>query len=248
MKGLLTPRVIAALALFTAAAVFAFGLVGYTFSALACCGFGTAALLYELFSRRGWRSMKRALVIFLCLGGVCFAVPETCVVRAAAGEPGYEARYLIVLGAGVRGDTPSLSLQNRLDTALKYLREHPGCTAVVSGGQGEDENVSEARAMYDFLTTAGIDPGRVLMEDRSTSTMENLIFSCEILRDLGVEPSEAEIAVLSSEYHLYRAQYLARGMGLELHGVAARTSNPVLMVNYFIREAFAVAYTWVFMS
>lgn len=248
MKRLFTPRVIAALGLFGAAAVFAFALVGYDFSALTCFGTGTALLLYELFSRRGWRKMKRALVILMCLGAACFAVPEICVVLAAPGEPDYEAQYLIVLGAGVRGDTPSLSLQNRLDTALKYLREHPGCTAVVSGGRGEDENVSEARAMYDFLTAGGIAPERVLMEDRSTSTMENLSFSCEILRSSGVEPSCAEIAVLSSEYHLYRAKYLARGMGVELHGVAACTSKPVLMVNYFIREAFAVMYTWVFMS
>lgn len=248
MKRLLAPRVIAALALLVAAAVFAFALTGYAFSALACAGAGAALLLYELFSQLGWRRMKRALVALLCLGGACFAVPETCVVRAAAGEPDYEARYIIVLGAGVRGDTPSLSLRNRLDAALEYLREHPDCTAIVSGGQGEDENVSEARAMYDFLTAGGIAPERVLMEDRSTSTVENLSFSCELLRSLGVEPSSAEIAVLSSEYHLYRARYLARGMGVELHGLAARTSKPVLMVNYFIREAFAVMYTWVFMS
>lgn len=248
MKKRLVPRVIAALVLFAAAAVFAFALTGYGFSALTCSGTGAALLLYELFSRRGWRKMKRALVISLCLGAVCFAVPEICVVRAAGGEPDYEAQYLIVLGAGVRGDTPSLSLQNRLDAALRYLQEHPDCTAVVSGGQGEDENVSEARAMYDFLTAREIPPERVLMEDKSTSTMENLSFSFELLRSSGVEPAGAEIAVLSSEYHLCRAQYLARGMGVELHGVAARTGNPVLMVNYFIREAFAMMYTWAFMS
>ena len=248
MKKRLTPRVISAFVLFAAAAVFAFALTGYAFSALTCSGTGAALLLYELFSRLGWLKMKRALVILLCLGAVCFAVPEAHVLRAAAGEPDYEAQYLIVLGAGVRGDTPSLSLQNRLDAALGYLQEHPGCTAIVSGGQGEDENVSEARAMYDFLTSGGIAPERVLMEDKSTSTMENLSFSLEVIRSLGVEPASAEMAVLSSEYHLYRAQYLARGMGVELHGVAAHTSNPVLMVNYFIREAFAVMYTWVFMS
>lgn len=246
MRKRFTPRVIAALVLFTAAAVFAFALTGYAFSALTCVGAGTAVLLYELCSRRGWRKMKRALVILLCLGTACFAVLEVPVIRAAKGDPEYEAEYLIVLGAGVHGDTPSLSLRNRLDAALKYLQEHPGCTAIVSGGQGQGENVSEARAMYDFLTAYGISPERVLMEDKSTSTVENLSFSWEILRSSGVDPACAEIAVVSSEYHLYRAQYLARSMGVELHGVAAQTSNPTLMVNYFIREAFAVLYTWVF--
>ena len=247
MKRLFTPRVMAALALFAAAAVFAFALTGYVFSALICAGAGTVLLIYELFSRRGWRRMKRALVVLLCLGALCFAVLEVPVIRAAGGEPGYEAEYLIVLGAGVHGDTPSLSLLNRLDAALEYLREHPDCTAIVSGGQGPDENLSEAQAMFDFLTAHGIPPERVLMEDEATSTEENLSFSLEVLRSTGVEPSGAEIAVVSSEYHLYRAQYLARGMGVELHGVAAHTSNPTLMVNYFIREAFAVLYTWVFM-
>lgn len=247
MKKLLRyPRVVAAAVLLVTAAVFAAALTGYAFSALTCAGIAAALLLYELFSRRGWRRLRRALVILLCLGAVCFAVLEAPVVRAAGGEPEYEADYLIVLGAGVRGDVPSLSLKNRLDAALEYLREHPGCTAVVSGGQGPGENLSEAQAMFDYLTARGIEPERVLMEDRSTSTMENLSFSCEILRSAGVEPEKAEIAVLSSEYHLYRAQYLARGMGVELHGVAAHTSNVVLMVNYFIREAFAVLYTWIF--
>lgn len=240
------PRITAAAVLLIAACVFAFALVGYTFSAMACVGFAAVLLLYELFARRGWRRLKRALVVLLCLGFALFIAPEIPVIRAAGGEPEYEAEHLIVLGAGLRGDTPSLSLKNRLDAALEYLQANPGCTAIVSGGQGPGENLSEAQAMYDYLTARGIEPGRVLMEDQSTSTMENLSFSCEILRSLGVQPESARLAVVSSEYHLYRAQYLGRTMGLEVHGVAARTSKPVLMVNYFIREAFAVLYTWAF--
>jgi len=192
--------------------------------------------------------MKRALVILLCVGGVCFAVLEAPVLRAAGGEPEYEADYLIVLGAGVHGDVPSLSLKNRLDAALEYLNRNPECTAIVSGGQGPGENLSEAQAMFDYLTRRGIEPGRVLTEEKSTSTQENLSFSFELLRTRGVEPESARIALVSSEYHLYRAQYLARSMGVQVHGVAARTSKPVLMVNYFIREAFAVLYTWVFVG
>lgn len=241
------PRITAAAALLAFACVFAFALVGYTFAALACVGFAAALLLYELFSRRGWRKMKLALVIVLCLGMALFIVLEVPVIRAAGGEPEYEADYLIVLGAGVRGDTPSLSLKNRLDAALEYLRSHPGCVAVVSGGQGPGENVSEAQAMYDYLTARGIAPDRVLREDRATSTQENLSFSFEILRSLGVQPESAEIAVVSSEYHLCRAQYLAGTMGVQVHGVAAHTSYPVLKINYFIREAFAMLYTRLFM-
>ena len=245
-KLLLRPRVAAALVLLVLAAVFAFALTGYAFSALACSGAAAALLLYELFSRRGWRKLRRALVIFLCAGTALFIALEVPVVRAAGGEPEYEADYLVVLGAGVRGDTPSLSLKNRLDAALEYMREHPDCTAIVSGGQGPGENVSEARAMSDYLTARGIAPERILRESSSTSTMENLSLSFELLRSLGVQPESAEIAVVSSEYHLCRAQYLAQTMGVEVHGIAARTSNIALRVNYFIREAFAVLYNWVF--
>lgn len=247
-KLLLRPRVAAALVLLVLAAVFAVALTGYAFSALTCTGIAAALLLYELFSRRGWRKMKYALVIFLCLGTACFIVLEVPVVRASGGEPEYDAEYLIVLGAGVRGDTPSLSLRNRLDAALEYMQEHPDCTAIVSGGQGQGENVSEAQAMFDYLTDRGIAPERILQEAASTSTMENLSLSFELLRSFGTQPESAEIAVVSSEYHLYRAQYLARTMGVEVHGVAACTSNIALRANYFIREAFAVLYTWVFVK
>lgn len=240
------PRITAAVLLLIAACVFAFALIGYTFSALACAGFAAVLLLYELFSRLGWRKMKRALVIILCVGTALFIALEIPVVRASVGEPEYEAEYLIVLGAGLRGDAPTLSLKNRLDAALEYMQRHPDCTAVVSGGQGPGENVSEAQAMFDYLTDRGIAPERILKETASTSTLENLRFSFEKLRSLGVQPESAEIAVVSSEYHLYRAQYLARTLGVQAHGVAAHTSYPVLKINYFIREAFAVLDTWVF--
>lgn len=240
------PRITLAVLFLAAAAVFAFALVGYAFSALTCAGIAAVLLLYELFSRRGWRAPALVLTVLLCAGTVFFAVLEVPVIRAAGGEPDYEADYLIVLGAGVRGDTPSLSLKNRLDAALEYLQNNPDCTAIVSGGQGPGENVSEARAMYDYLTARGVSPERVLMEDRSTSTEENLSFSREILLSIGADPENTRLAVVSSEYHLYRAQYLGSLLGLELHGVPAHTSKPVLMVNYFIREAFAVLYTRLF--
>lgn len=239
------PRITVAVALIVAAGVFQFALIGYSFSVMACLGFAAVLLLYELFARRGWRRLKRALVVLLGLGFALFIALEIPVIRASGGEPGFQADYLIVLGAGLRGDTPSLSLKNRLDAALDYLLENPGCVAVVSGGQGPGEDMTEAQAMSDYLTARGIGPERVLLEERATSTLENLSFSCDILRERGVEPERARLAVASSEYHLYRAEYLGRTLGLEVHGVAARTSLPFLKANYFIREAFAVLYTWV---
>jgi uncharacterized SAM-binding protein YcdF (DUF218 family) len=84
------------------------------------------------------------------------------------------------------------------------------------------------------------------MEPKATSTGENLRFSFDLLRSMGLEMEETSIAVVSSEYHLYRAEYMARQLGVEVSGVAARTSNPVLMFNYFLREAFACLHMRVF--
>ena len=97
--------------------------------------------------------------------------------------------------------------------------------------------------MYVWLTARGVAPERLILEEEATSTEENLRFSLALL---GGEAESASIAVVSSEYHLYRAEYIARLLGTEVSGLAGRTSYPVLKANYFIREAFAVWYLWLF--
>ena len=95
-----------------------------------------------------------------------------------------------------------------------------------------------------WLTQNGISPDRLLLEEKSNSTETNLINSLTIISAQGGDPT-GKIAVLSSEYHLYRAKFMARQLGAQPLGVAGHTSNFVLMVNYFIREAFAIVYLWI---
>ena len=147
----------------------------------------------------------------------------------------------IVLGAGVNGSTPSLSMCNRLDAALAYLGANPDALAVVSGGQGEGEDITEAKAMADYLTAHGIDSARIVQEDQSRSTRENLENSFAILRARGYDPANG-VGIVTSEYHLYRAKRMVRALGAEPVGIAAETTLPTMRVNYFIREAFAAAY------
>ena len=147
----------------------------------------------------------------------------------------------IVLGAGVNGSTPSLSMCNRLDAALAYLDANPDALAVVSGGQGEGEDITEAKAMADYLTAHGIDSARIVQEDQSRSTRENLENSFAILRARGYDPANG-VGIVTSEYHLYRAKRMVRALGAEPVGIAAETTLPTMRVNYFIREAFAAAY------
>ena len=176
------------------------------------------------------------LTVLLAVGLVVFTLGVVPVVRAAGGTPGFDADYLIVLGAGVNGTAPSLSMLNRLSAAKANLDAHPACTAIVSGGQGDGESITEAEAMRRWLTSQGVSPERILEEPRSTNTAENLQYSAALIPDA----RSARIAVCSSEYHLYRAGYLGRQLGLELGAVPARTSLPVLRLNYFIREGLGV--------
>ena len=118
---------------------------------------------------------------------------------------------------------------------------HPNALAVVSGGQGEGEDITEAEAMANYLTAHGIDSARIVQEDQSRTTRENLENSFAILRVRGYDPADG-VGIVTSEYHLFRAKRMARALGAEPVGIAAETTLPSMRINYFIREAFAAAY------
>ena len=149
---------------------------------------------------------------------------------------------VIVLGAGVDGTTPSLSLWTRLDVALAYVQDKPGIPIVVSGSQGRGEEISEARCMYDWLTARGVPREQIILEERATNTEENIRYSLELLEERDVA---GNIAVVSSDYHLCRA---AMYLGGDMVPVAARMPLRYLplTVNYYVREAFGLAAAMVF--
>lgn len=221
---------------FLLACFFQFALIGYQTIVLLLLGLTALTLLLGFVPVR-W--MRRLLVGLTLAGVFVLGVLEVPVIIAAQGDKPNDASYLIVLGAGVNGRTPSLSLTNRLTAAEQWLREHPDSYAILSGGQGPREEISEAEVMYQWLTARGIAAERLYREDRSTSTRENFQYSAALLRQLNGTLPES-VAVLSSEYHLYRAKYLARQIGLEPLGVPARTTLPILRLNYFLREGVAV--------
>ena len=223
---------LAALVCFVLAAALRFALIGYSTLAYLVFGLG-AVILWFLLSPRWCRV---ALGVLLAAGCLLFAAAEYPVLRAAKGEPEREADYLIVLGAGVHGTVPSLSLTDRLRAAQDYLERFPDCVAVLSGGQGDGEDITEAEAMAIWLTARGVSANRLIREDRATSTEENLRFSFALI------PEGARVAVCSSEYHLCRAERMAEALGRSVFGVPGRTSLPVLRLNYFLREGFGMAY------
>lgn len=195
--------------------------------------------------RFGGHGLRVAVTVLLVIGIAAFIIIEIPIVREARTDAPDDCEYVIVLGAGLKGDVPTLSLRNRLDAALEWLEAHPDWVAVVSGGQGPGENMPEGEAMGIWLEARGIEPERIIVEDKSTSTMENLENSFALIREAGGEP-DGNCAIITSEYHLCRAKLMARSLGVEAWGVAAHTSWPSLMLNYFIREAFAVTYYRIF--
>lgn len=146
--------------------------------------------------------------------------------------------YLIILGAQVRGEKITDSLKRRLDRAYLYLCRHPETIVIVSGGQGKDEAVTEAFAMAKYLKTLGIDSERIIREEQSSTTWENLKFSAELIGSFC-----EKTAVVTNDFHLYRALLIGKNLGYtKLYGMAA-TSNPVLKLNYMTREFAAVLLT-----
>ena len=146
---------------------------------------------------------------------------------------------MVVLGAKVRNDGPSVPLQNRIDAAYEYLTSHPHTVAVVTGGMGTDEPMPEAQCMYDHLVARGIDPERIWMEDKATSTRENLLLSLALIEEkTGQQPER--IGLISNEYHLFRAKLFADACGVEAAGIPAHTTRISQMINHFMREVAGV--------
>lgn len=196
-------------------------------------------------SRRLARGIRCFIALCLVLGLAAFAFFEGYVISRAKTDDETPAAAVIILGAGVYGTRPSLSLTVRLDAALDYVKTRPDIPIVLSGGQGSGEDISEAEAMRVYLTSRGVDESRLILEDRSTSTKENLENSLALLARRGITP-ESGIAVVSADYHLARAGLLF-GEG-KMIPVAAHMPAKwwPLTVNYFIREAFGTAYLRVF--
>ena len=229
-------------AVFIALALFLrFALRGYGYWAYAAAFVAFLILAYHLLPAVLWR----ILVVLTCIGLIYFGIVEVPIIKNARTDADAERPYLVVLGAAVYGDQPSLTLVRRLEGALAYLEQYPESVAIVSGGMGPGETVTEAQAMHDWLRRHGIAEERILLEGKATSTKENLSFSFDIIRERGDDP-DGQVAIVSSAYHLFRAKSMARLQGVEAAGVAAPWGFPLVMLNYFIREAFGVTHLWVF--
>ena len=215
-------------------------MAGYSFSVLVCVGLIGIIAFYTLtgyFKKQfnAIRRLRRIVTVVLLLAGLVVGFTEAKIIEASHGNPAEQVEYVVVLGAKVRDDGPSVALWERINGAYDYMVAHPDVTAIVSGGQGADEPMTEAQAMYDELVALGIEKERIWMEGEATSTWENLNFSLNMIEQkTGVRPEK--IGVVSSEYHLFRASLFAKACDVEFVGIPAETTRLSQKVNHFMRE------------
>ena len=184
-----------------------------------------------------------AVLAFAVLEGIVLSGGRT---QVATGDGAPEV--MVIFGCKVDPDGPSILLQDRLDTALDYLEDHPDTTVVVAGGQGDDEHVSEAQAMYDYLVEHGADGDQIIREDQSRNTWQNVNNTLDLFQSGEIDGTE-RVLLVSSDFHLTRIQMLwnrASGGGDTLSTLAAPVSHFPSRVQMFFREPFALVKSFLF--
>lgn len=231
----------AAAALLAGAVFFRFCVRGYSYIAHMLTFIAALLALHRYAPPRLWQ----AAAVLVSIGLFYFCIVEIPIIANSRTDDDAGRKYIVVLGAEVRGTRPTPSLYYRLTGARELLYLNPDSIAIVSGGQGDGEDISEAQCMYNWLTEAGVDPARIIMEVKATSTMENLEYSFDIIRSLGGDPA-GNTTIVSSSYHLFRAKSMAKKLGVDAAGCSCSPGNPLLALNFYIREAFGVTHLWVF--
>lgn len=196
-----------------------------------------------------WLPVLLAAVLLFALG---FAALEILVLsggrtQVAAGEG--EPEVMVIFGCKVNPDGPSVLLRDRLDTAMAYLADHPDMTVVVTGGKGDDEHQSEARAMADYLEDHGVAPERIILEDQSRNTWQNVNNTLALLRAGAAPQYNGNVLLVSSDFHLTRIGMLwrrAAGEDCVLSTLAAPVSHLPSRVQMFFREPFALVKSFLF--
>lgn len=169
------------------------------------------------------------------IGIVLFVIVEACIISRFHDRGKEDLDYIIVLGAQMKPAGPSAVLKFRLEAAYDYLIENENTLCIVSGGQGSNEPCSEAEGMYRYLTQQGIAPERIIMEDKSTDTSENIAYSMDL-----IGRKDVSVGIVTNNFHVFRGVHIAKAMGLkEVCGISAR-SNVYFQLNNMVREFFGI--------
>ena len=198
---------------------------------------------------RNWMKSKwvKALIALILVGVLVFGALLGAVLHGSYDHVVGEPKVMVVLGCQVKPWGPSILLQDRINKAAEYLQDHPDVIVVASGGQGQDEHTSEAQAIYDGLVEQGIDESRILQEDQSYNTIQNLRNSMELLEKSGYD-TEDDMIVVSNGFHLTRVRMLwarIHGDDDNLSTLAAPSSHVPSRYKMYIREPIALVKSFI---
>lgn len=186
------------------------------------------------------KNLFNVFKFLISIGLVVFIVVQIAIIIFPKSNSVYSS-YVVILGAGVKGETPSLTLSQRLDKAIEYINiQKNDFKIIVSGGKGEGEDISEAEAMKRYLIKNGIKQ-EIIMEDKSRNTKENLIFSKELIEeDSNREIEDIGVKIITSDFHALRSNLIASKLGYEERSFFTNKTIPILMPVMYSREFFAI--------
>ncbi len=184
--------------------------------------------------RTGRRILRKVLFFLAAVFILTFVVVEGLILYHAQKTKDENADVIIILGARLYGRTPSPALAHRLDRGYAYLIEHPETIAVVSGGLGRGEEISEAEAMKTYLEKKGIAKDRILIEDNSFNTYENIGFSIDVLKDElpALQLEKMKFGIVTNSFHVFRGTLTAKEKGLDAFGIPSKTPPTTLAKGY----------------
>ena len=184
----------------------------------------------------------RVVVTFLLIAcALVVVILEGCILSGFSGDGPKNENYVIVLGAQVKKTGMSKILKQRTDAAGEYLSINSDATVIVSGGKGYNEPISEAAAMEEYLMKEyQIPKSRIIREEQSTSTEENIKFSKKYLPSF-----DTDVVIVTSNFHAFRAKKIAQKAGLKNVYMLPTYSELPLLPSNMVREGLALFKDWV---
>jgi uncharacterized SAM-binding protein YcdF (DUF218 family) len=176
-------------------------------------------LFYKYQAARHLYNQYKKTTLTLVIAFVLFAATlETLILTSANTDPDNvpgKMDTILVLGGGTKNNRPGAVLKGRLDQALAYAENHPNVTFIVSGGLGLGKTTSEGTIMKNYLVEYGIQPERIKIEEKATSTYENLLYTKEM-----IQPDD-QVLIVTSDFHLFRTKMIANRVGIEAEGLGS---------------------------
>lgn len=190
------------------------------------------------------RKGRKFLLLVTTIGIAYVGSMFFLILKGTTDQPAAHPDSILILGAQVRGSNketayPSTVLKERLNTALAFIGKNPQASIIVCGGKGADEPDSEANVMAKYLIENGVHSSKIIREDQSTSTKENIANAQKKIR-------LQNTVIVTSDFHIYRSKLLAHRLGIEnISGLPAKSQTSIT-TNMYAREILALSYAMIF--